>query len=152
MTMRRYFELSLFVPLAVPLLTALLGFGFGSEPGPFEPEFRSFQFGTAVLALPYLGLVYWARRRMRAMSEPEIVKLSLEAPFLFGGVVVLCFAPIVIGAIFTGNSSIPEVAGQAAGVGLVALVIAGAYVALIDGTLFLLYRAGVVRREAAAEA
>lgn len=152
MTMRRYFELSLFVPLAVPLLMALLGFGFGSEPGAWEPEFRSFQFGTAVLALPYLGLVYYARRRMRAMSEPEIVKLSLEAPFLFAGVVCLCFAPVVVGAMFTGNSSISEVAGQAVGVGFIALVVAGAYVALIDGTLFLLYRTGVVRRESAAEA
>ena len=43
MTIRRYYELSLFVPLAVPLLMALAGFGFGSEPGPWEPEFRSFQ-------------------------------------------------------------------------------------------------------------
>ena len=151
MTMRRYFELSLFVPLAVPLLMALLGFGFGSEPGAFEPEFRSFQFGTAVLALPYLGLVYYARRRMRAMSEPEIVKLSLEAPFLFAIVVWLCLLPILIGALFSGSSSISEVGGMIAGVGLVALVVAGAYVALIDGTLFLLYRAGVVRREAPAE-
>lgn len=151
MTMRRYFELSLFVPLAVPLLMALLGFGFGSEPGPFEPEFRSFQFGTAVLALPYLGLVVYARRRMRAMSEPEIVKLSLEAPFLFAIVVWLCLLPILVGAMFSGNSSISEVGGMIAGVGFIALVVAGAYVALIDGTLFLLYRAGLVRRETAVE-
>jgi hypothetical protein len=39
-----------------------------------------------------------------------------------------------------------------AGAGFIALVVAGAYVALIGGTLFLLYRTGVVRREAAAEA
>ena len=152
MTIRRYFELSLFVPLAVPLLMALLGFGFGSEPGPFEPEFRSFQFGTAVLAVPYLGLAYYARRRMRRMSEREIVKLSLEAPLLFAIVVWICLLPILIGVMFSGNSSISEVAGMIAGVGLIALVVAGAYVALIDGVLFLLYRAGLVRRETPAEA
>ncbi|HEU0076890.1 MAG TPA: hypothetical protein VFQ76_04520 [Longimicrobiaceae bacterium] len=152
MTIRRYFELSLFVPLAVPLLLALLGFGFGSEPGAFEPEFRSFQFGTAVLAVPYLGLAYYARRRMRRMSEPEIVKLSLEAPFLFAIVVWLCLLPILIGTMFSGNSSISQVAGMVAGVGLIALVVAGAYVVLIDGVLFVLYRAGLVRRETPAEA
>ena len=152
MTIRRYYELSLFVPLAVPLLMALLGFGFGSEPGPFEPEFRSFQFGTAVLAVPYLGLAWFARRWMRGMSEPEIVKLSLEAPFLFAIVVWLCLLPVVVGAMFSGNSSVTEVGGMVAGVGLVALVVAGAYVVLIDGTLFLLYRAGLVRRETAVEA
>lgn len=151
MTMRRYFELSLFVPLAVPVLLALLGFGFGSEPGAFEPEIRSFQFGTALLALPYLGLVAWARRRMRGMSEREMVKLSLEAPFLFAGAACLFMLLLTMGTVLAGRSSLSGVAGMVAGVGLVALAVAGAYVALIDGVLFGLLRAGLVRREAAAE-
>jgi hypothetical protein len=131
---------------------ALAGFGFGSEPGPFEPEFRSFQFGTAMLALPYLGLVYFARRRMRRMSEPEIVKLSLQAPFMFAVVVWLCLLPILVGAVFSGNSSLLEVGMMVGGVGLVAFVFAGAYVVLVDGVLYLLYllyRAGLVWRETA---
>jgi hypothetical protein len=150
MTIRRYYELSMFAPLAVPLLMALAGFGFGSEPGPFEPEFRSFQFGTAMLALPYLGLVYFARRRMRGMSEPEIVKLTLQAPFLFAIVVWLCLLPILVGAVFSGNSSPLEVGTMIAAVGLIAFVFAGAYVVLVDGVLYMLYRAGLVRRETAA--
>lgn len=150
MTIRRCYELSVFVPLAVPLLMALAAFGFGSEPGPFEPEFRSFQFGTAVLAPPHLARVYFARRRMRGMSEPEIVKLSLQAPFLFAVVVWLCLLPILIGAVFSGNSSLLEVGTMIAAVGLIAFVIAGAYVVLVDGVLYLLYRAGLVRSETAA--
>lgn len=151
MTIRRYFELSVFVPLAVPLLLAVAGFGFGSEPGAFEPEIRSFQFGTALLALPYLGLVWWARGRMRTMSEPEIVKLSLAAPFLFAGLVGLCFLTIPIASAFTGGSSLGETGAMVVGVAFVALVVAAGYVVLIDGVLYLLYRARLVRRETAVE-
>lgn len=131
MTIRRYFELSLFAPLAVPLLLAVAGLGFGSEPGAYEPEIRSFQFGTALLAVPYLGLAWWARRRMRRMGEPEIVKLSLEAPFLFAGVVCVFMSLVVMGNVLIGRASASQVGGMVVGVGMIALAFAVVYVALI---------------------
>ncbi len=154
MTIRRYYELSLFVPFAVPLLMAVAGFGFGSAPGPFEPELRSFQFGTALLALPYLGLVCFARSRMRGMGEPEIVKLSLHAPFLFAGAAWIFLLPLLTGGALVQGVSVDAggLALTVSAVALVAFFVAAGYVALVDGALCLLYRAGPVRRETASGA
>lgn len=130
MTIRRFYELSLFVPVVVPLLMAL-----------------ATDFGTALLAVPYLGLVYLARWRMRRMSEPEMVKLSLRAPFLFAGLACLCFLTGLGGSAFTGSSSVLVVDGGKLLGGGVALLAAAEYVLLVDGVLFVCYLAKLVRRE-----
>ncbi len=123
MTIRRFYELSLFVPFVVPLLMALTS-----------------EFGTALLAVPYLGLVYLARRRMRRMSEPEMVKLSLRAALLFVGLACLCLV--------AGGGALPRAssADKLLGAG-VALIAAAEYVLLVDGVLFVCYVARLVRRE-----
>lgn len=133
MTIRRFYELSLFVPLAVPLLMALAGLVYHSS-----------QLATALLAVPYLGLVYIARRRMRRMSEPELVKLSLRASVLFVGLACLCFLPILGGSAFAGWSVLENDRMLGASVALVA---AAEYVLLVDGVLCLCYLARLVRRE-----
>lgn len=129
MTIRRFYELSLFVPLAVPLLMAL----------------DSSRFGVAMLAVPYLGLVYFARRKMRRMSEPELVKGSLRASFLFAGLACFCFSPILVSA-FTGSSSALEAGRNLQGVGL-ALAGATEYVLLVDSVMLVCFLARLVRLE-----
>lgn len=136
MTIRRYYELSLLVPLAVPLLMAVAGLVYRSSP-----------LATVLLAVPYLALVYIARWRMRRMSEPELVKLSLRATVLLVGLACLCFLPVLGGSAFTGGWSVLEndrILG--AGVGLLA---AAEYVLLVDGVLCVCYVARLVRRERA---
>ena len=85
------------------------------------------------------------------MSEPAMAKLSLEAPFLFTGALWIFLLPVMAGGALVHGASVAGVPSMVFAVGLVAFCIAAAYVALIDGVLYLLYRAGLVRRETAVE-
>lgn len=146
MTIRRYYEISLFVPVVVlPMVAA--DFVFGGGPGPVEPAYRSYGFGTALLAVPYLGLVYFGRGRMRRMSEPELVKLSLRVVLLFACLAGLMFLAMLGGSAFTGDPSVLQVDGdKLLGVG-VALVAAAEYVLVVDFVLLVCYLVRLVRHE-----
>lgn len=146
MTIRRYYELSLFVPVVV-LLVVAADFVFAGGPGPVEPAYRSSGFGMALLVVPYLGLVYLARRRMRRVSEPELVKLSLRAALLFGGLACLLVLATLAGSAFTGGASILQAnVGKLLGLGA-ALVAAAECVLLADFVLLVCYLARLVRHE-----
>lgn len=146
MTIRRFYEISLFVPVVV-LLGVAADFLFGGGPGPVEPAYPSSGFGTALLVVPYLGLVYFARPGMRRVSEPELVKLSLRAALLFAGLAGLVFLAMPAGSAFSGGPPVLRVDGdEFLGAG-VALVAAGEYVLLVDFVLLVCYLARLVRHE-----
>ncbi len=88
---KRYFQVSLFLPLIVPLIVLLL----------FEP---SFAYGRVVLILifslylggvPYLlfliGLFFWMRRK----DARDIQRMTFISPLLFAGFFVLCAVAVV---------------------------------------------------------
>lgn len=145
MTIRRFYQISLLVPILVLLSMAMAGFDFRGVSGLFEPA--SPRSDTALLGVPYLGLVYFALRRMRRISEPEIVMLSLQAPFVFAGLACLWSLPVVGVNALTGGSSVLEAGGMLLGVGLLALLAAAEYVLLANGVLFLCCKARLVRHE-----
>ena len=147
MTIRRFYQLSLFLPILLPLLVDPGEFGFSYRPGLFEPAYHSPRFDALLLGVPYLGLVYFALRRMRTASEPELVKRSLRAPFLFAGLTCLAFLPVAAGSALTGASSVLEAGGALLGVGLLALFRAAGYALLVNGVLFLACNARLVRLE-----
>jgi hypothetical protein len=147
MTIRRFYQMSLFLPLFLPLLVEPGAFVFGTRPGLIGLADLSPRYDAVLLAVSYLGLVYFACRWMRTMSEPEMVKLSLRAPLLFAGLTCLAFLPIMAGRAFTGASSVPEAGGALLGVGLLALFRAAGYTLLVNGVLFLSCNARLVRLE-----
>lgn len=147
MTIRRFYHLSLFIPILLPWLMKLAGFGYDSGWELLEPVYRQSRYGTALLAVPYLGMAYLACRRMRRTSESEIVRASLRAPFLFAGLACLGFLPIVGGSALTGGSSVLEAGGVLLEVGVLALMRAAGYVLLVNGVLFLGCQARLVRLE-----
>lgn len=146
MTIRRYYELSLFVPVVV-LLVLAADFVFSGGPGPVDPAYRSYAFVTALLVVPYLGLVCLARRRMRGVSEAELVKLSLRVVLLFGGLACLLALATLAASAFTWGASILQAnVGRLLGAGA-ALVAAAEYVLLVDAVLLVCYLARLVRNE-----
>lgn len=108
--------------------------------------YRSSPPAAVLFAVPYLGLVYFARRRMRRMSEPELVKLSFRVSALFVGLACLCILPVLGGSVSNGGWS--ALNDRILGV-FVALLGAAEYVLLADGVLCVCYLARLVRRETA---
>ncbi len=147
MTIRRFYQLSLFLPILLPLLVEPGAFVFGNRSAMFEPPYDSPRYDAVLLAVSYLGLVYFACRWMRTMSEPEMAKLSLKAPFVFAGLTCLSFLPLMAVQGITGATSVLDVGGVLFGIGLLALLRAASYVLLVDGVLFLCCRARLVRLE-----
>ncbi len=147
MTIRDYYRRVALVPVAVPLVLAVLEFGFGVR----NSEMRILEVGSALGLVPYLVALFLVRRRMAQESEKELVRLSLVAPLLFTAVLWVFLTPIALGNLIAGRGNPLDVLGAIFfGIGVFAVGIGYGYVFVLDGVLLLLLRLGVVRREEAA--
>ena len=94
MTSKRYFQISLLLPIAVPLVSL-----FFASPGPLRGwrVVLLLLFGSLLLGgIPYLlfaaGLLFW----MRGKSAREVQRMTYVAPLLFIPVFVSCAVALAI--------------------------------------------------------
>lgn len=80
--MHTYYRFMVWVPLALPLLVALLAHGFGIPDGPLHEPVEVLLYSLLYGGLPYLCLAIWATFRIDHRPEPEIRRLALFAPLL----------------------------------------------------------------------
>jgi uncharacterized membrane protein len=91
MSAKRYFQLSLLLPLILPVIVLLL----------FEPSFANggivliLMFSLYFGALPYLlfviGLLFWMRRK----DVREIQRMTFIAPLVFTGFFITCVITVI---------------------------------------------------------
>ena len=87
MTIQAFYRVAVWLPVALPGALALLQYAFGRS---FYPQFVQptvgFLLGSLVYAgIPYAALAAWATWRIGRLSEPEIKRLMVKAPFLMIG-------------------------------------------------------------------
>src|SRR5918993_3410861 len=100
MTSKRYFQISLLLPIAAPLVSLSFAGLFASpSPGP-APGWRvvllllfgSLLFGGVPYILFAAGLLFW----MRGKGAREVQRMTYVAPLLFIPVFVSCAVALVI--------------------------------------------------------
>jgi hypothetical protein len=87
LTIQAFYRVVVWLPVALPGALALVQYAFGRSVYPqFVQPTVGFLFGSLVYAgIPYAALAAWATWRIGRLSEPEIKRLMVKAPFLMIG-------------------------------------------------------------------
>jgi len=130
MTSKRYFQISLLLPIAAPLVSLFIASLFAG-PGPLRGwrVVLLLLFGSLLLGgIPYIlfaaGLFFW----MRGKSAREVQRMTYVAPLLFIPVFVSCAVALaILELILSGNNKVEA-----------GLVLLGCAVILIFGYVYVL--------------
>ncbi len=128
MTVTTIYRLGIWLPLALPALTAGIVHGLGLRPGygPLSKIVQILLISLVYGGAPYAVLAVWGTWWVGGRSEPEIKRLMMRAPLLM----VAVFVPTAVAAGIGVGQSVPFIALAVLGA-VIIIPLGYAYVALV---------------------